>query len=58
MIGLSQFLSLEENIFADKLPNLLDMMITFLLMQKAQEKTERKKKTSENRYLEDLLKFE
>jgi hypothetical protein len=37
---------------------LLEMMITFLMMQKSQEKTDRKKRTSENRYLEDLLKFE
>ena len=58
MIGLSQFLIKEDSFFSDKVPFLLDMMVTFLMMQKFQEKTERKKRTRENRYLEDLLKFE
>ena len=58
MIGLSPFLSKENPVFADKKLLLLEMMITFLMMQKSQEKNDRKKRTSENRYLEDLLKFE
>lgn len=58
MIGLSPFLSKENTAFSDKKLLLLEMMITFLMMQKSQEKNDRKKRTSENRYLEDLLKFE
>ena len=58
MIGLSPFLSKENTVFSDKKLLLLEMMITFLMMQKSQEKNDRKKRTSENRYLEDLLKFE